>query len=216
MEEFLTQIQQAAPEVQGEFEKYALRKKVEKGEILSVEGGSCGYIPLVERGLIRVFKIGSSGREVTLYRIGPGESCILTVSCALTNKEFPAVAKVEKEGEIFLIPSPIFKDWLERFAFWKKYVFELLSKRLLSILEKLDDISFRRLDGRVAEFLLNHLSENSRIVHTTHQEIARELGSSREVISRILKDLEKERVITLHRGKIEILNPAALRRLVNG
>ncbi len=216
MEEFLTQIRQAAPEVQGEFEKYALRKKVEKGEILSVEGGSCGYIPLVERGLIRVFKIGSSGREVTLYRIGPGESCILTVSCALTNREFPAVAKVEKEGEIFLIPSPIFKDWLERFAFWKKYVFELLSKRLLSILEKLDDISFRRLDGRVAEFLLNHLSENSCIVRITHQEIARELGSSREVISRILKDLEKERVITLHRGKIEILNPAALRRLVNG
>ena len=216
MEEFLTQIRQAAPEVQGEFEKYALRKKVGKGEILSVEGGSCGYIPLVERGLIRVFKIGSSGREVTLYRIGPGESCILTVSCALTNREFPAVAKVEKEGEIFLIPSPIFKDWLERFAFWKKYVFELLSKRLLSILEKLDDISFRRLDGRVAEFLLNHLSENSRIVRITHQEIARELGSSREVISRILKDLEKERVITLHRGKIEILNPAALRRLVNG
>ncbi len=216
MEEFLTQIQQAAPEVQGEFEKYALRKKVEKGEILSVEGGSCGYIPLVERGIIRVFKIGSSGREVTLYRIGPGESCILTVSCALTNKEFPAVAKVEKEGEIFLIPSQIFKDWLERFAFWKRYVFELLSKRLLSILEKLDDISFRRMDGRVAEFLLNHLPENKRIVRVTHQEIARELGSSREVISRILKELEKERVITLHRGKIEILNPAALRRLIDG
>lgn len=214
MENISSLIEKAPQVVRKEFEKYAMLQRLAHGYILSVEGGNCNYIPLVDSGTVRVFKIGNSGREISLYRILPGESCILTVSCVLSRKNFPAIAVVEKDAAIFLVPSHIFKDWLERFDFWKEYVFKLLNERLISILETVEEISFRRMDARIAAFLLNKIKDDRRIISVTHREIARELGSAREVISRILKDFERDRIISLSRGKIVILNTASLRRIL--
>ncbi len=178
-------------------------KKIEKNSHIYFEGDSCSYFAFVISGIVRVYKLGESGREITLYRLAKGESCILTASCVLSTKSFPAFSLAETDIEVLLVPSSLFKSWVVKFDFWREYVFDLLTKRLASVISIIDEVAFKRVDKRIVEFLLK---QNSTNIIITHNEIASEIGTSREVISRILKDLENENFISLSRGAIQILN----------
>ena len=175
------------------------------GRDVFVEGDRVDNIALLISGVVRVFKIGETGREITLYRFGLGQSCILTANAILSQTSFPAIATVEEDAEAIIIPADAFRDWVSRYDVWRDFVFELLSERLSTVMAVVDEVVFKRMDRRVASLLLNQAKIQSPI-RITHQEIAAELGSSREVISRILEDFSREELIAPGRGTIEVMD----------
>jgi len=167
-------------------------------------------IALLLSGVVRVYKIGGTGREITLYRFGLGQSCILSANAILNQNTFPAIATVEQDAEAVIIPSEIFRDWVRRYDLWRDFVFDLLSQRLSTLMTIVDEVAFRRMDARLASFLLTR-SRVQNPIRITHQEIASELGSSREVISRILEDFSAHGLIEVSRGIIKILDHEAIK-----
>jgi len=187
------------------------------GQVICSEGDQCASMPLVVGGSVRVYKTGATGREITLYRLERGEGCILTAACILNHAGFPARAVTESPVDVCAIPAETFRDWVNRFPDWRGYVFELLARRLDTIIAVVEEVAFRRLDVRLADYLCEatvELDENR--FRTTHEAVAAELGSSREVISRLLKDLEHAGLVSLARGSITIVDPDGLRALVAG
>jgi CRP/FNR family transcriptional regulator len=176
----------------------------------SSEGDRVDAIALLISGVVRVFKVGETGREITLYRFSNGQSCILTANAILSQKTFPAVATVEKDAEAVMIPANTFREWIRHYDLWREFVFDLLSQRLASVMEIVEEVDFRRMDSRVASFLLTH-SRGANPMRITHQEIAAELGSSREVISRLLEDLAERGIVRASRGEIEVLDLEGMR-----
>jgi CRP/FNR family transcriptional regulator len=192
-----------------EFRQVAFFTRIPKGRDVFLEGDHIDSIALLISGVVRVFKIGEMGREITLYRFGNGESCILTANAILNQKTFPAVAVVESEAEAVMIPADTFRDWVRRYDLWREFVFDLLSQRLSSVMSILDEVVFRRMDARIAALLLNRALPSGRI-QITHQEIAAELGSSREVVSRILEGFASAGLISSSRGQVEIVDKDGL------
>lgn len=166
-------------------------------------------IALLLGGVVRVYKIGETGREITLYRFGSGESCVLTASAILNQKTFPAIATVEQDAEAVMIPAEAFRRWVRRYDLWRRFVFDLLSQRLASMMEVLEEVAFRRMDARVASLLLAR-SRLQNPIHITHQQIAAELGTSREVISRILEDFVRRGLVQISRGQVQVLDVGGL------
>lgn len=180
---------------------------LEVGQHLAWEGQECTGLGLVLAGQARVYKLGESGREITLYRVEPGESCILTASCLLSGQPFPAFAQVEQPLRGRWLAAEPFRQRMHQSEDWRSFVFHLLSRRLASVISVVEEVAFRRVDHRLAEFLLQH----SQGCALTHQQIAQELGSSREVISRLLKDFERHGWVSLGRGHLSLLDAAALK-----
>lgn len=164
------------------------------------EGDLCSHIAFVFAGEIRVFKTGSSGREITLYEIGPGETCILNASCILSDRSYPADAVTLTEVRLLLLPARVFRDLIDTSPLFRTFVFALLSERLLTLFQLIDEVVFGHLDQRLLEYL-EEKSENG-VLQATHQVIANDLGTSREVISRLLKDLERRGRLTMQRSRI--------------
>jgi len=188
-----------------EFQRSAFLAQIPAKHDVFLEGDRVEAIALLISGVVRVYKIGETGREITLYRFGNGSSCILTANAILSQKTFPAIATVEQDAEAVMIPADIFKDWVKRYDLWRDFVFDLLSQRLSTVMSIVDEVVFQRMDRRVAA-LLTKRGKNENPMRITHQEIASELGSSREVISRLLEDFISEGSIRSGRGVIEILD----------
>lgn len=192
-----------------DFQRFANFTRIPAGRDVFIEGDLVDGIALLLSGVVRVYKIGETGREITLYRFGLGEACILTANAILSQKYFPAIATVEQEAEAVFIPADRFRDWVRRYDRWQEFVFDLLSQRLSSLMMIVDEIAFRRMDARIASLLLRR-SRKHNPIRVTHQEIASELGSSREVISRLLEDFASQGIIRPGRGEVEILDLEAL------
>jgi CRP/FNR family transcriptional regulator len=188
-----------------EFQRSAFLARIPAGHDVFLEGDRVDAIALLISGVVRVYKIGETGREITLYRFGHGESCILTANAILSQKLFPAIATVEREAEAVMIPADAFRDWVKRHDPWREFVFELLADRLSTVMAVLEEVVFQRMDRRVASFLLDK-TRSTHPIKITHQEIASELGSSREVVSRILEDFSQKGLIEVGRGMVEILD----------
>jgi len=182
------------------------------GATLSLPGQLCEALAIVVGGTVRVYQVAESGREITLYRIEAGESCVLTASCILGRRPFPVAAVAEAPLSALLIPAPLLREWIARSAFWREYVFDLLATRLADVIAMLEEVAFRRMDARIAEFLLTRAGDDVALP-ITHQHIALELGTAREVVSRILRDLEREGVIARGRGTISVLRRDTLAAL---
>lgn len=195
----------ANPALLREFQAAAFIARIPAGRDVFIEGDPVEAIALLISGVVRVYKIGETGREITLYRFGLGQSCILTANAILSQKSFPAIATVEQDAEAVLIPANTFRDWVKRYDPWREFVFDLLSDRLATVLAVVDEVVFRRLDHRLAALLISKAKAGTTI-RTTHQELAADLGSSREVISRLLEDFTQEGLIQSSRGVIEILD----------
>jgi CRP/FNR family transcriptional regulator len=183
------------------------------GRDVMAEGQRVEAVPLVLSGAIRVYRISETGREITLYRFRQGECCVLSADSILGRRFFPANAQVEEDVEALLIPAAAFDRWLDRSPTWRAYVFDALSRRLVSLVDTVDDVAFRRMDVRVAEHLLARCGGRPATVTLTHQAIADDLGSSREVVSRILEDLQARGAIRLSRGAVEVRDPDGLTRV---
>jgi CRP/FNR family transcriptional regulator len=192
-----------------EFRRKAYLARIPTGRDVFVEGDEANAIALLLSGSVRVYKIGETGREITLYRFGLGESCVLTANAILSRQTFPAIATVEQEAQAAMVPAAAFRDWVGRYEAWRSFIFDLLSQRLLDVLDIVDDVVFRRMDERLASFLLAR-SRQQNPMTITHQEIAAELGSAREVISRLLEDFVGKGWIRSSRGVIEVVDRTGL------
>jgi CRP/FNR family transcriptional regulator len=202
-------LQEAEPQMLRELTAKAIYARIPAGRDVFVEGDSIDAIALLLSGVVRVYKIGETGREITLYRFGHGESCILTANAILSRQSFPAIATVEKDAEAILVPAEYFRQWVSRYTAWRDFVFDLFAQRLASVIAVVEEVAFQRMDGRVATLLLRR-GQAQNPLRITHQEIASELGSSREVISRLLEDFASRGLIRTRRGTIEILDYEAL------
>ena len=194
-----------------EFLQTAFLARLKRGQSICSEGAACDHLALVLSGSARVYKLGESGREITLYRIGVGKSCILTASCIVSQQPFPAFAVCENELEAILIPAGTLHSWMAKSAPWRDYVFGLVAQRMADIISLVEEVVFNRVDRRIAAHLIKQCRASGHsTLQATHQELASDLGTSREVVSRILKDFESNGLIETARGSITIRNPAGL------
>ncbi|MGH1366284.1 MAG: Crp/Fnr family transcriptional regulator [Calditrichia bacterium] len=211
---FLPQFLQNAPDNIVElFEKNSISMSWKAGEILAYEGGSCTHFFIVISGNIRVYKPGDTEREITLYHVTRQQSCILTGFCLLSHNMFPAFATAESDVQAVLIPADLLRDWVARYDVWREFLFASMSVRLTEILTTLEKIAFQRLDSRIAHYLLSLMQPTNMVVEVTHAELARELGSSRVAISRVLEQFSKAGIVRQQRGKITIVDRAVLKNL---
>ncbi|MFA7096501.1 MAG: Crp/Fnr family transcriptional regulator [Gammaproteobacteria bacterium] len=175
-------------------------------------GDRCQNYLLVLEGSVRVQKVSDSGREIVLYRVEAGEGCVLTTSCLLAGERYPAEGITETEVRAVALPSEHFQEGLAGSAGFRNFVFATYGKRIIDLIVLVEDVAFGRIDIRLAQCLLNH-ADRTHPIESTHHDIATELGTAREVVSRQLKEFERRGWVRLGRGRIEILDPPALRAL---
>jgi CRP/FNR family transcriptional regulator, anaerobic regulatory protein len=185
-------------------------RELEAGTTILREGQVCGSVPFVLEGSIRVFKAAESGREISLYRIERGQSCILSSACGSGISSFPANVVVEKSAIAAFLPADIVRRLLAEGAAFRDYVLDQYSSRMAGVMELVEEVAFRHVDERLRQWLAERAGNPpggsaARRVAATHQEIADQLGSSREVVSRILKDWEQRGALELSRGGILLL-----------
>jgi CRP/FNR family transcriptional regulator len=178
------------------------------GTVLFDEDQPCQGFPLLLSGNIRVIKASPNGRELQLYRVMPGESCILTSSCLLGNTRYHARGIAEQDLEMVLLPASTFHALLEKQDSFRGYVFHLFSDRLTDLMQLVSAVAFQKLDQRLANLLINKKTP----IHTTHQALADELGSAREIVSRLLKGFAEQGWVKLGREQIEISDATALKK----
>ena len=176
-------------------------------------GDLCQAFLILLDGDVRVQLTSANGREVTLYRIGPGGSCILTTSCLLSSEHYPAEAVAESDVEALAIPVASFQSALESSPWFRRFVFDGFSTRLTSVIQKIEQIAFTGIDVRLAAVLLE--LDRKGVEKITHQDIAVELGTAREVVSRHLKRFESEGLVRLGRGRVSIVDRPRVQALAH-
>jgi CRP/FNR family transcriptional regulator, anaerobic regulatory protein len=176
------------------------------------QGDACSNYLLILSGRIKVLTRAENGREIVLYRLGDGDSCVLTTSCLFGNARYPAEGITETEVTALAIPAEKFHDAIQQSKPFREFVFSSFSSHLGSLIALVEEVAFGKLDIRLARHLLKHCTDITTI-ETTHQQLATELGSAREVISRQLKDFESRGWLKLHRGSIEILDKQSLEEI---
>ncbi|MBK8016628.1 MAG: Crp/Fnr family transcriptional regulator [Betaproteobacteria bacterium] len=194
-----------------------LDRLLEEGSIVQVKAGTvlfddkspCQAFPMLVEGTIRVSKVGANGRELQLYRVVPGESCILTTSCLLGKVQYNARGVAETDVVAVALPQPVFGRLISDQEPFRNYVFSLFSERIAELMQLVEAVAFQRLDQRLAALLLG----KGKVVHTTHQALADELGSVREIVSRLLKTFAEQGLVSLSRENIEIVDAGGLRRI---
>ncbi|HZP86544.1 MAG TPA: Crp/Fnr family transcriptional regulator [Burkholderiales bacterium] len=179
------------------------------GAVLFDETNPCQAFPLLLEGVIRVSKVAPSGRELQLYRVVPGEACIISTSCMLATAPYNARGTAESEVTLFALPPVLFNRLLRDHEPFRSYVFSLFADRIVDLMQLVEAIAFHKLDQRLAALLLG----KGKMIHTTHQAIADELGSVREIVSRLLKSFAEQGLVSLGREQIEIVDPTRLRQL---
>lgn len=167
---------------------------------------------LLLEGSVKVHQVSESGREIVLYRVSEGESCALTTSCLLACEEYVAEAIAETKIRAVAIPRETFDALVARSAVFRQFVLSAFSRRMTDLCRLIDEVAFQRLDTRLAARLLE-LTGNGSGLSLTHQELAAELGTAREVVSRQLHEMQRRGWIVSGRGRIEIQNREALRAL---
>mgnify|MGYP000848344143 CR=1 FL=1 len=194
-----------------------IESHVPAGTYLFREHEGCGRIGFVRSGTVRVFKEHPSGRSITLYRLGEGDSCILSMTCALSHPIHQATAIVEEDATLLMITTDEFRKLVARSAEARDYVFSLFASRLTDVLLLLEEVVFHRMDERLAALLLEHAARTgTSVIDTTHERLADEAGTVREVITRILRDFAQRGAIEVQRGKIVITNKSILASMHRG
>jgi CRP/FNR family transcriptional regulator len=177
-------------------------------------GSPCEHYVLLLAGSVRVQVIGESGREALLYRVLPGQSCVLTTCCILSGDYYPAEGFTESPVRALLVTKPAFDRSLESAPAFRRFVFANLGGRIADVIARMEEVTFRPIERRLAGYLLARAARGGTI-QATHQEISVELGTAREVVSRHLKRLEAAGLVELGRSTVGLRDPAGLQRLAD-
>lgn len=186
----------------------AMLMPIPAGTVVFDDNQPCQGFPMLLSGSIRVIKSSPNGRELQLYRVTPGESCIITSSCLLGHTRYTARGIAEQEIEMVLLPAPSFQALFDMHDSFRDYVFHLFSDRLSDLMQLVSAVAFQKLDQRLAALLIAKPSP----LHTTHQALADELGSAREIVSRLLKGFADQGWVKMAREQIEVVDNIALKR----
>ncbi len=189
--------------------------QIPEGETLHPPDGCCDAVPLVLSGVLRICKISEGGREVTLFRAFAGDVCLVSLTRQLELSDFPAHAVAEDSCQLLLISSSYYQRWLKNSIPWKDYLISILYKRLSETMEVLEQVAFTRADKRLAHILFTLSKGQNIALQITHEQLAVELGTAREVVSRLLSELKRQGIITQKRGSIVILDSQALNRIAH-
>lgn len=186
--------------------------KLPPGQLVFDETRACMGFPVVLSGRIKVFKAFANGRELLLYGVGPSELCIVSTSALLNALPYSASAVTQSDVTLKLIPPALFNELLDDRAF-RAFVLQQYTQRMADLMGLVDSVYSHRLDQRLAARLLAHVGDSGQACERTHQELADELGSVREVVSRMLRQLADQGLIALERGAVRILDADGLKRL---
>jgi len=145
----------AGHDLQAELFEHATLAEIPARQFICLEGNICSGIPLVLEGRARVYKLSESGREITLYRVEPGDSCILTASCIMSGVEFPAFVSTETKVVAIVIPPAVFRRWVNKYDVWSQFLWGLLSSRFAEVISLVEEVAFQRVDKRTADYLLD-------------------------------------------------------------
>ena len=194
-------------DLQNEILRVGTFKTIPQGELLVREGQFITSFPLVLNGLIRVSRNNDDGNELLLYYLKRNEVCAMSLTCCMTNLKSTVKAIAEEETEVMLLPVTMLDTWISQYPSWKQFVMETFQIRFRELIETVDSIAFLKLDERLINYFeYRKKKSGSTTFKGTHQDLALQLNTSREVISRLLKKLEKQGKIKLSRNFIDFSN----------
>ncbi|KYH08032.1 Crp/Fnr family transcriptional regulator [Chryseobacterium cucumeris] len=196
----------SSPELVEKLYQYGITKNYHQGDIILDENASIRSIPIVMKGMLKVIRTEEDGREILLYYIKAGESCIMSFLGGMHNEKSIVKAEIEEDAEILFLPVDKVSLFIKEHPEWLDYIFRLYHKRFEELLDIINAIAFKKVDERLLN-LLQKKSEltGSETIHTTHEQLANELGTARVVVSRLLKQLEEDGKLMLGRNKITLL-----------
>ncbi len=189
-----------------EMELVGLSKQLEAGEEMMRPGMYVNFIPIVLSGSLKIMRQDDAGKETFLYFLTEGDTCAMSLTCCAANKPSAVRAVAEDKTELILVPVEKLDSWMNQYPSWKSFVFQAYQKRFEDLLEAVDSLAFRKMDERLWRLLKKKAGlQEKRYIYSTHQELADELSTSREVVTRLLKKLEGMAKIKTHRNRIEIV-----------
>ncbi len=189
-------------------------RMVKKGEVLYGGGADCTGLLLVKSGQLRAFILSDEGREITVYRLFERDMCLFSASCILRSIQFDVTVTAEKDTELWIISADIYKKIMEESAAVANYTNEIMASRFSEVMWLLEQVMWKSMDKRVAAFLLEEAAiEDTDRLNITHESIANHLGTHREVITRMLRYFQREGMVSLTRGSVEITDRAKLEEL---
>ena len=204
---------EAGPAVREDMLSRARIATLPEGAIYVADGDTVDVIALVGEGRLRVYKTSESGREITLYGVAAGEFCLLNLLCVLTGITAPATARVEQPVRAVAFNGTDFRRWIGNDPAIRNHIFAMLANNVTETMNLVEEIAFKKMDVRLAEYLQARLPRGAATLETTHEMIALDLGSAREVISRLLKEFERQGAVQLARGRITVQDPGLLKSL---
>jgi len=194
------------PALLHEIESRAKVVSVKEGEVIIDIGQTVRIIPLLLKGTLKISRVDEGGRELLLYYVNARESCAMTFTCCM--QQFPSEirATAESDAEFIAIPISIMDEWLAKYPTWKSFVMRTIRSRFNELLAAIDQLAFQKLDERLVKYLRDKSrATGSSLINLSHEQIASDMGSSREVISRLLKKLENDKKVLLYRSQIKLL-----------
>ncbi len=187
-------------------EKEAVQRTFLAGEIIMRTGQYIKSTALVLEGRVKIYRENPDGGEFLMYYLGPGQACAVTMICAIQSQQSEIMAKAEEDTEVLMIPIQLMDDMMNKYKTWYQFVIMTYRNRFDELLSVIDNVAFRNMDERLEFYLKRHAdATGKKLIETSHQQIADDLNSSREVISRLLKKMEQRNLLKLHRNMIELL-----------
>lgn len=197
---------QLEPALLDAMEKEAVVKAFPAGEIILKPGQYIRSAMLVLEGRIKIYREHEDGGEFLMYYLQPGEACAISMICALHSQVSEVMAKTEQDTTVLMLPISVAEEFMGRFKTWNQFVIQTYRKRFEDLLQVIDHVAFRNMDERLEFYLKRHARvTGKKTIELSHQQIAEDLNTSREVISRLLKKMEQGRYLRLHRNMIELL-----------
>ena len=190
-----------------------ISRKAEKGAIIHNGSMDCTGLLLIKSGLLRAYILSDEGREITIYRLFERDMCLFSASCIMRSIQFEIIIEAEKDTELWIIPADVYKNIMNESAPAANYTNELMASRFSDVMWLIEQIMWKNMDNRLADFLISESDiEGSNTLKITHETIASHLGTHREVITRMLKYFQGEKIVKLSRGTIEIIDKDALQK----
>lgn len=192
------------PAFQHEFNTVATERTLSSGTVLMEPGDRITQIPIVQKGSLRILAQDEEGHERFLYHIMPGESCAISLTCCTTKRTSSVRAVVEEDAELLMIPARYMDEWMV-YPEWRRFVSDTQAQRFSELLDTIEVVAFHKLDEQLWNYLVKRVqATGSHILKATHQDIAQELNSPREVITRLLHQLQRRGMVTVGRGSVEV------------
>ncbi len=194
------------PQILDEIKRFAKVKSIKRDTVLMTPGEEVYFVPIVQHGVLRIVRQNDEGDEIFLYHLYPGQTCAMAINCCQAHKKSMIKAIAEEDTEILQIPVNLVEDWF-KYPEWKIFVNSTYSNRFAELIEVIDLIAFSNMDKQVLHYLRERAkAANTKAIYITHQQIADELHTHREAISRLLRTMEQKSILKLGRNVIEMLH----------